>query len=186
MGGVWGLASSTALENLPLQLRGLASGILQQGVALGYLIAAVINLTLVPEQKEGWRGLFWTAAGLSFFAAVVRALVPESEVFLRARRIEKEREIKEGVVVVGAGRKTKVFVKQTWKMLTLHWKLGIYTILLMSGFNFMSHGSQVGPFFLRRVFGFMSGGRICTPRMCKLRRVRLRTRRLLLLLSGTS
>lgn len=149
MGGIWGLASSTALENLPIQLRGLASGILQQGYAAGFLIAAVVNLTLVPEQKEGWRALFWTAAGLSFFAAVVRALLPESEVFLRAKRMEREREIKEGVVAVGAGRKTKVFVKETGRMLKLHWKLWIYTVLLMSGFNFMSHGSAVGPFFLR-------------------------------------
>ena len=32
MGGVWGLAASTALESLPVEVRGLASGILQQGV----------------------------------------------------------------------------------------------------------------------------------------------------------
>ena len=43
-GGVWGMASATALENLPAELRGLASGVLQQGYAVGYLIAAVVNL----------------------------------------------------------------------------------------------------------------------------------------------
>lgn len=32
-------ASATALENLPVELRGLASGIMQQGYAVGYLIA---------------------------------------------------------------------------------------------------------------------------------------------------
>jgi len=138
MGGIWGLASATALENLPVQLRGLASGILQEGYALGYLIAAVVNLTLVPEQKHGWRALFWTAAGLSFFAAVVRAVLPESEIFLRAKRVEKER------LAAGfdAPPKTKTFVKETAKMLKLHWKLWIYSVLLMSGFNFLSHGSQ--------------------------------------------
>jgi SHS family lactate transporter-like MFS transporter len=139
MGGIWGLASATALENLPVQLRGLASGILQEGYALGYLIAAVVNLTLVPEQSQGWRALFWTAAGLSFFAAVIRVFLPESEVFLRAKRIEKER--------LAAGLdgpdKSKTFVRETWRMLKIHWKLWIYAVLLMSGFNFLSHGSQV-------------------------------------------
>lgn len=38
------MASSTSLEVLPSELRGLASGVLQQGYAVGYLIAAVINL----------------------------------------------------------------------------------------------------------------------------------------------
>jgi hypothetical protein len=38
------MAAATALENLPAELRGLASGVLQQGYAVGYLIAAVVNL----------------------------------------------------------------------------------------------------------------------------------------------
>ncbi|KAG6867379.1 hypothetical protein C0993_003533, partial [Termitomyces sp. T159_Od127] len=89
MGGIWGLAASTALENLPVETRGLASGVLQQGYAVGYLLAACINLRLVPETAAKWRSLFWTGAGISLFAAVLRALLPESEVFLRAKAIEK-------------------------------------------------------------------------------------------------
>jgi SHS family lactate transporter-like MFS transporter len=58
MGGICGLAASTALENLPFEARGLASSILQQGYAVGYLLAAVINLTLVPDTSAGWRSLF--------------------------------------------------------------------------------------------------------------------------------
>jgi len=34
MGGVWGLASATALENLPVEARGLASGFIQQDTLL--------------------------------------------------------------------------------------------------------------------------------------------------------
>jgi len=91
MGGVWGLASSTALENLPIEARGLASGVLQQGYAFGYLIAAVVNLRLVPHTSTTWRTLFWTSSGISAFAAFVRALVPESEVFVRAKALEREK-----------------------------------------------------------------------------------------------
>lgn len=127
MGGIWGLSSSSALENLPVELRGLASGVLQQGYSLGYLLAAVINLTLVA--KHGWRALFWTGAGITFFAAVIRAIVPESAVFLRAKEQEKAR----GTTT---GQKTRIFIRETKEMLKHHWLLCIYAVLLMTGVLF--------------------------------------------------
>jgi len=136
MGGIWGLASATALENLPVEARGLASGVLQQGYAVGYLIAAVINLFLVPETSAGWRSLFWTASGISLFSAGIRALLPESQVFEAAKKHA------EAAGVVSESKKTKIFLKETWAMLKTHWLLCIYAILLMTGFNFLSHGSQ--------------------------------------------
>ncbi|RXW24369.1 hypothetical protein EST38_g1483 [Candolleomyces aberdarensis] len=137
MGGIWGLAASTALENLPVEARGIASGILQEGYAVGYLLAACINLKLVPAAPSGWRSLFFMASGISLFAAIVRALIPESEFFLRA----KEEERKKGVQK-STREKTKVFLKETREMMKAHWKLCIYAVLLMTGFNFLSHGSQ--------------------------------------------
>ncbi|KAG6864480.1 hypothetical protein C0991_009229 [Blastosporella zonata] len=135
MGGIWGLAAATSLENLPVEMRGIASGVLQQGYAVGYLLAACINLTLVPDTPTTWRSLFWTAAGMSLFAAALRAVLPESEVFLRAKAIEKAKG-------TSTGHKTKVFIKETGEMLKRHWLLCIYAVLLMTGFNFLSHGSQ--------------------------------------------
>lgn len=126
MGGIWGLAASTALENLPVEARGLASGFLQQGYAVGYLIAAVINLFLVSKVSAGWRALFWTASGISLFAAGIRALLPESEVFLRAKAAEVEK----GYTTT---QKTKVFLRETKEMLKKHWLLCIYAVLLMTG-----------------------------------------------------
>ncbi|KAI9058106.1 carboxylic acid transporter [Trametes sanguinea] len=135
MGGVWGLAAATALENLPVEVRGLASGVLQQGYAVGYLLAAVINLTLVPETSTTWRSLFWTASGISAFSAVIRMLLPESDVFIRAKAAERARG-------GSTKKKTQIFIHETWEMLKRHWLLCIYAILLMTGFNFLSHGSQ--------------------------------------------
>ncbi|KAI0249023.1 MFS general substrate transporter [Lactifluus subvellereus] len=150
MGGVWGLASSTALENLPVEVRGLASGVLQQGYAFGYLLAAVLNLRLVPETSTTWRSLFWAAAGISAFAAFVRALVPESEIFIRAKALEREKG-------TDTGKKTRVFVRQAGAMLKKHWGLCIYAVLLMTGFNFLSHGSQdLYPTYLQTTKGFDS------------------------------
>jgi len=148
MGGIWGLAASTALENMPVEARGLASGVLQQGYAVGYLFAAVINLRLVPEVSVGWRALFWTAAGISMFAAFVRLLLPESEIFLRAKAAER-------AAGHSTKNKTKVFLHETKEMLKTHWLLCIYAVLLMTGFNFLSHGSQdLYPTYLTTSKGF--------------------------------
>ncbi|KAF9222892.1 carboxylic acid transporter protein [Gyrodon lividus] len=148
MGGIWGLAASTALENLPVELRGLASGVLQQGYAVGYLIASVINLTLVAHSSHTWRTLFWTGAGITFFAAILRVCIPESEVFLRAKAIERAKG-------TNTTEKTKIFLKETKEMLNRHWKLCIYAVLLMTGFNFLSHGSQdLYPTYLETSKGF--------------------------------
>src|SRR6478672_1635083 len=44
MGGEWGVGASLTMEKAPPRLRGLLSGILQQGYALGYLLAAIAYL----------------------------------------------------------------------------------------------------------------------------------------------
>lgn len=128
MGGIWGLSASTSLENLPVELRGLASGVMQQGYACGYLIAAIINLFLVPEVSVGWRALFWTASGISLFAAAIRLLLPESEVFLRAKRAE-------AAAGTSAQHKTRIFIRELKKMLRAHWLLCIYAVLFMTGMS---------------------------------------------------
>src|ERR1041384_8877477 len=56
MGGEWGLGASLAMESLPTQARGLFSGILKQGYAVGYLLAALVYWIVFPH--FGWRGLF--------------------------------------------------------------------------------------------------------------------------------
>ena len=133
MGGIWGLASSSALENLPVEARGVASGVLQQGYAVGYLLAACINLKLVPVVAAGWRSAFYTVSGISCFTAFVRSLLPESEVFLRAKAAERVN----GPVTA---TKTKIFLKETKEMMKLHWKMCIYGILLMTDmFTHLSH-----------------------------------------------
>src|SRR5216110_3830501 len=41
MGGEWGVGASLAMEKVPARLRGVLSGLLQEGYACGYLLAAV-------------------------------------------------------------------------------------------------------------------------------------------------
>lgn len=78
MGGIWGLAAAMSLENMPVDARGLFSGILQQGYSLGYLIAAGINLRAGQSTTLGYRLVFIVGAGLTGAVAIMTLLVPES------------------------------------------------------------------------------------------------------------
>ena len=59
MGGLYGNAAATALEDCPEAARGIISGMLQQGYAFGYLLATVFARGLVDTTSHGWRPLFW-------------------------------------------------------------------------------------------------------------------------------
>ena len=121
MGGEWGLGASLAMESLPTQARGLFSGILQQGYAVGYLLAALVYWIVFPH--FGWRGLFVAGALPAFLVIYIRARVPESPVWLRERTRQQSRV------------KISVLFKQ-------YGALFIYAALLMTAFNYMSHGTQ--------------------------------------------
>src|SRR5437764_502071 len=134
MGGEWGLGASLTMESLPTQTRGLFSGILQQGYAAGYLLAALVYLLVFPH--FGWRGLFIAGALPAFLVIYIRARVPESPVWQRARAQQKPR------------LKMSTFVRQ-------HGALFIYAALLMTAFNYMSHGTQdLYATFLEKQRGF--------------------------------
>ncbi|HEY2016988.1 MAG TPA: MFS transporter, partial [Bryobacteraceae bacterium] len=57
MGGEWGVGASLAMEKVPPRLRGLLSGFLQQGYAMGFLLASLCNFFLFA--RFGWRPLFF-------------------------------------------------------------------------------------------------------------------------------
>src|SRR5213596_2272735 len=135
MGGEWGLGASLAMESLPTQARGLFSGILQQGYAFGYLLAALVYWIIFPI--FGWRGLFIAGALPAFLVIYIRAHVPESPVWERNR---------------ASGRRLKFDLRRFAKE---HGALLIYAALLMTAFNYMSHGTQaLYPTFLEKQRGF--------------------------------
>jgi SHS family lactate transporter-like MFS transporter len=122
MGGEWGLGASLAMETLPTATRGLFSGILQQGYAFGYLLAALVYWVVFPF--FGWRGLFVAGVLPALLVLYIRAHVPESPVWLRHRHT------------------TSDFWPNVFGIMRRHWLLFIYVILLMTAFNAMSHGTQ--------------------------------------------
>ncbi|KLU82435.1 sugar transporter [Magnaporthiopsis poae ATCC 64411] len=77
MGGLYGNAAATALEDLPEEARGLMSGILQQGYAFGYLLATAFARALVDTTPHGWRPLFCALmAGFNFMSHGSQDLYP--------------------------------------------------------------------------------------------------------------
>src|ERR1700722_19407313 len=76
MGGEWGVGAALALETLPAKARGLASGILQQGYATGYLIAAAVFGLFF--ETIGWRGMFVVGALPALLVLYIRSQGHES------------------------------------------------------------------------------------------------------------
>lgn len=133
MGGVWGVASSLAMETIPDRSRGLMSGIFQAGYPFGYLLAGVVYGLLF--NVVGWRGMFVIGAVPIFLLPFIYFKVQESPVWLAAR----ERHESTALLPV----------------LKTHWKLCVYLVVLMAAFNFFSHGTQdLYPTFLKVQHGF--------------------------------
>ncbi|PHH60293.1 hypothetical protein CDD81_1883 [Ophiocordyceps australis] len=151
MGGLYGNAAATALEDCPEEARGLMSGILQQGYAFGYLLCAAFARGLVNTTSHGWRPLYWFGACPPAIFIAWRLLLPETTVYQQRDRMRKE---------AHAQRKdslsaTSVFITEAKVALERHWLLLAYLVLLMAGFNFMSHGSQdLYPTMLENQLGF--------------------------------
>ncbi len=134
MGGEWGVGAALALETLPPKARGIASGILQQGYATGYLIAALVFWLLFDH--IGWRGMFFVGVIPALLVFFIRSGVEESPVWT-------------------AGNATKRATRgDILRSITEQPMLYVYAILLMAAFNFMSHGSQdLYPTFLQKQHG---------------------------------
>jgi MFS transporter, SHS family, lactate transporter len=130
MGGAWGVGASLAMESVPAGWRGILSGILQQGYALGNLLAAVAFWTVFPHW--GWRPMF--------FIGVIPALLT---LFLLFR-------VKESDAWKATASKHRDW-SSYFRELFASWKRFAYLVLLMAMMNFLSHGTQdLYPTFLQQ------------------------------------
>ncbi|KAH7371074.1 carboxylic acid transporter protein-like protein [Pyrenochaeta sp. MPI-SDFR-AT-0127] len=146
MGGLYGNAAATALEDCPEAARGIISGMLQQGYAFGYLLATVFARAFVNTVGHGWRPLFWFGAGPPVLIIIFRLCLPETKAYQERKRLREEEP-----------NAAKIFVQEGKVALKRHWLLLIYMVLLMAGFNFMSHGSQdLYPTMLKNQYDFSS------------------------------
>ena len=120
MGGEWGIGSALTFETIPLRARGVVSGLLQAGYPSGYFVASIA--TYLFYDALGWRYMFLLGIVPAILVFFIRMGVDESPAFIE-KRIKKQ---EHGLVEV----------------IARDWKLALYAIVLMTAFNFFSHGSQ--------------------------------------------
>jgi SHS family lactate transporter-like MFS transporter len=133
MGGEWGVGASLTMESIPPHARGFVSGLLQSGYPTGYFVASIVYALLFP--LIGWRGMFMVGVLPALLVLYIRRRVPESPSW--------------GRPVAGEDG--------TFVILRSHWRLGLYAIVLMTAFNFFSHGTQdLYPTFLQVQHGLSS------------------------------
>ena len=125
MGGEWGVGASLTMESIPPHARGFVSGLLQSGYPAGYFLASIVYGLLF--QYIGWRGMFMVGVIPALLVFYIRRKVPESPSW-----------------------KPATSKSNTLAIVKSHWRLGIYAVLLMTAFNFFSHGTQdLYPTFLQ-------------------------------------
>ena len=131
MGGEWGVGASLAMEHAPVRWRGVLSGILQSGYAIGYLLAAIAARVILPNL--GWRAMFWAGGIPALLALYIRTKVQESEAWEQnrlARTIDGPR------------------------IALQHKRLVLYMVALLFLMSCLSHGTQdLYPDFLKQEHG---------------------------------
>lgn len=136
MGGVWGLGASLAMESVPAERRGIYSGILQEGYAVGNILAAAAFWTIFPHW--GWRPMFFLSVVPALLTVLLLLRVGESE----TRR---------------AGATPKTHWRSYFRAIAANGKRLLYLSVLMSTMGFLAHGTQdLYPTFLQRQMHFNS------------------------------
>jgi len=132
MGGEWGVGAALAFETLPAEGRGFFSGLLQEGYAVGYLMAALVYRKLFPIAGIGWRGMFVIGALPAFLVIYIRTKVNESPAWEQGR-ISRNAESRLG------------------KDILTYLGTFAFLVVLMFAFNSFSHGTQdLYPTFLTK------------------------------------
>lgn len=140
MGGEWGVGAALAFESLPKEGRGYFSGLLQEGYAVGYLAAAAAYAVLYPifahlawhGHTIGWRGLFLAGAAPALLVFYIGPKVQESPVWVESHGRKQER-----MSLAASIRRYGLTF--------------LFLVLLMTGFNAFSHGTQdLYPTFLQK------------------------------------
>ena len=132
MGGEWGVGASLAMEKVPRRWRGVLSGLLQEGYATGYLLAACAFFFVYPH--FGWRAMFFLGGAPALLAVFIRLKVKESDVWAKTRHDDWS---------------------QLGRAIVSNWRLFLYLALMMTMMNFVSHGTQdMYPTFLQKQRGF--------------------------------
>ncbi|MFZ2028702.1 MAG: MFS transporter [Vitreimonas sp.] len=167
MGGEWGVGSSLAMEHIRPESRGIVSGLLQTGYPTGGLLAAAAAAFFL--QDHGWRFLMMLSAIPALLVVFIRMGVPESPSWKRGERQTAALQpsaIGAGFLGVGLAILGQLALFTTvlsglaipplvsiaavvagiviaaFSFGRKHFGLALFAMILMAGFNALSHGTQ--------------------------------------------
>jgi MFS family permease len=89
MGGEWATGVALVSETFPARHRGKALAFVQSAWAIGYGLAATVNLIVMPIW--GWRGVFFVGVLPALFTLWIRRKVEEPELWHRTPTTERGR-----------------------------------------------------------------------------------------------
>src|SRR2546427_2468955 len=93
MGGVWAAGMPLTLEHWPAKLRGMASGMMQSGYSLGFLLSSLVyqfGYPIVNRRPDlGWRAMLWIGVLPALLVLFIMKSVKESPVWLEPQRALK-------------------------------------------------------------------------------------------------
>jgi MFS transporter, SHS family, lactate transporter len=128
MGGEWGIGASLALESIPVRSRGIVSGVLQEGYAVGQLLGALVFAFAYPHFAQ------WLPGVASWRLLFVVGVIPALLVFYIRRNVKESPAFEQ--------RRGQARGAEAVRTLAQHWRLVLYAVVLMAAFNFFSHGTQ--------------------------------------------
>jgi MFS transporter, SHS family, lactate transporter len=130
MGGVWAAGMPLTLEHWPARLRGTASGLMQSGYSMGFLLSSLVFQFAYPflntGSDMGWRWMMWIGVLPALIVFFIMRGVDESPVWLDRQRHLKANDEKDSLSL--------------WRLFSpdLIWTT-VHTSILMGAFLFMYH-----------------------------------------------
>jgi MFS transporter, SHS family, lactate transporter len=133
MGGVWAAGMPLTLEHWPVHLRGTASGLMQGGYSMGFLLSALVYEFVYPAVNHGsdmgWRVMMWIGILPSILVFFIMTGVKESPVWLDRQRHLQEHRQRDSLSLVRLFKPDLVWTT-------------VHTSILMGAFLFMYYSIQ--------------------------------------------
>lgn len=125
IGGFYGMTSQV-YDTAPAASRGMLGGLLHSAISFAAITAAGLNMAF-GDKPESFRKMFWVGVGITFFSAIMRAILTESPQF---RQMEKD-------YLIGPGEKRyknkiRAFTNQFKIMFSQSWSMFIYCTIFVS------------------------------------------------------
>jgi MFS family permease len=110
-GGEWASGATLVSETWKAEHRGKALGLVQSSWAIGYGLAAIVTMAVLP--RWGWRGVFFVGILPALLTLWIRKNVTEPDIWLETRRKQSDRTRRARLRDIFRGRLFKLTIAVT-------------------------------------------------------------------------